>query len=118
MCGLQVQNWDDDVRLRQAGAQAPNGYSVGTLGGFVALADGAVAILSNNHVLAGENRGLIGKDRILQPGGPKFSKAEHIATLTHFVALLPSPLNARPALGNVVFLDLVLPPVDPSAPTP
>ena len=73
------------------------------LGCFVTLADGSTAILSNNHVLAGENRGQKGQDRILQPGNLTFTAAQHVATLTDFVALKPSPANARPARGNVVF---------------
>jgi S1-C subfamily serine protease len=53
--------------------------------------------------LAGENRGVKGKDRILQPGNLTFTSAQHVATLTDFIALNPSPNNARPARGNVVF---------------
>src|SRR5207237_807268 len=56
-----------------------------------------------NHVLAGENRGLKTKDRILQPGSLSFASAQQVATLTDFIALKPSPANARPAQGNVVF---------------
>jgi hypothetical protein len=103
VCGLQIQNVDDDDRQRKAGALQPGFIIIGTLGCFVTLADGSTAILSNNHVLAGENRGLKGKDRILQPGSLTFAAAQHVATLTDFVALKPSPANARPARGNVVF---------------
>ena len=103
VCGLQIQNVDDDERQRKAGALPPGFIVIGTLGCFVTLTDGSSAILSNNHVLAGENRGLKGKDRILQPGDLTFTAAQHIATLTDFVALKPSPANARPARGNVVF---------------
>ncbi len=103
VCGLQIQNVDDDDRQRKAGALQPGFIIIGTLGCFVTLSDGATAILSNNHVLAGENRGLNGKDRILQPGNLTFTAPQHIATLTNFVALKPSPANARPARGNVVF---------------
>jgi len=103
VCGLQIQNVDDDVRQRKAGALQPGFIIIGTLGCFVTLADGSAAILSNNHVLAGENRGLKGKDRILQPGNLTFTSAQHVATLTDFIALNPSPNNARPARGNVVF---------------
>ncbi len=103
VCGLQLQNVDDDDRQRKAGALQPGFIIIGTLGCFVTLADGSTAILSNNHVLAGENRGLKGKDRILQPGNLTFTAAQHVATLTDFVALKPSPANARPARGNVVF---------------
>ena len=57
VCGLQVQNVDDDDRQRQAGQLGAGLIIIGTLGGFVKLANGSDAILSNNHVLAGENRG-------------------------------------------------------------
>ncbi|HJZ54517.1 MAG TPA: trypsin-like peptidase domain-containing protein [Gemmataceae bacterium] len=103
VCGLQVQNVDDDDRQRKAGKLGAGYIIIGTLGCFVRLADGASAILSNNHVLAGENRGVKGKDRILQPGNLSFSTTQHIATLTDFVTLNPSPASARPARGNVVY---------------
>jgi S1-C subfamily serine protease len=102
-CGLQIQNVDDDDRQRTAGKLQPGYIIIGTLGCFVTLSDGSTAILSNNHVLAGENRGVKGKDRILQPGNLTFLAAQHVATLTDFVTLKPSPGNARPARGNVVF---------------
>lgn len=102
-CGLQLQNVDDDERQRAAGALGAGFVIVGTLGCFVTLAGGRHAILSNNHVLAGENRGRKAEDRILQPGALSFASAQHVATLTDFVALKPSPANARPARGNVVF---------------
>ena len=56
-CGVQIQNFDDDVRQ---GVLARGFMSVGSLGCFVRLADGAVALLTNNHVVAGENRGVQG----------------------------------------------------------
>jgi len=102
-CGLQIQNVDDDDRQRKAGELQPGYIIIGTLGCFVTLADGSTAVLSNNHVLAGENRGLKGKDQILQPGNLTFLSSQHVATLTDFVALNPSPANARPARGNVVY---------------
>lgn len=43
------------------------GSGTGTLGGFVRTDDGAPAILSNNHVLADEDRASVGA-RVLQPG--------------------------------------------------
>jgi hypothetical protein len=103
VCGLQIQNVDDDDRQRQAGALGPGYIIIGTLGCFVMLADASTAILSNNHVLAGENRGQRGEDRILQPGNLTFTADEFVATLTDFVTLNPSPENARPAQGNVVY---------------
>jgi hypothetical protein len=103
VCGLQVQNADDDDRQRKAGKLPAGVITIGTLGCFVRLPDGAAAALSNNHVLAGENRGQRGKDRVLQPGSLTFSAAQHAATLTDFLTLNPSPASARPAKGNVVF---------------
>lgn len=102
-CGLQVQNVDDDERRRAAGRLGPNLVTIGTLGCFVTLAGGGTAILSNNHVLGGENRGVKGTDRILQPGNLTFAATQHVATLTDFVKLLDSPASARPAKGNVRF---------------
>ncbi len=105
-CGLQIQNVDDDTRQRKAGKLGAGLIIIGTLGCFVRLSSGPTAVLSNNHVLAGENRGHKGKDRIQQPGSLTFSSGEHIATLTDFVKLNPSPNNARPALGTVVYNDV------------
>ncbi len=102
VCGLQIQNVDDD-RQRNSGALQSGFIIVGTLGCFVKRVDGSPAILSNNHVLAGENRGLKGQDRILQLGILAFTSSQHVATLGDLIVLNPSPNNARPAHGNVVF---------------
>lgn len=102
-CGLQIQNYDDD--LRQGVIQ--QGYIViGTLGCFVRRADGTLGLLSNNHVIAGENRGQRGADRILQPGGSTFALGDHVATLVDFENLITSPGNARPARANVNFNEM------------
>ncbi|MBA4062959.1 MAG: hypothetical protein C0501_04485 [Isosphaera sp.] len=103
VCGLQLQNADDDDRQRAAGALPPMSVAVGTLGCFVRLADGSAGLLSNNHVLAGQNRGRRGADRVLQPGNLAPAAAEHVATLADFLPLKPSPATARPAHGNVVY---------------
>jgi hypothetical protein len=103
VCGLQIQNVDDDLRQHKAGILKPGFIVIGTLGCFVILADGSSGILSNNHVMAGENRGRKEKDRILQPGNLAFASAQQVATLTDFIVLNSSPHNARPARGNVVF---------------
>lgn len=98
-CGLQIQNFDYDDReghLRQ------NFMTIGTLGCFVELDDGSVCILSNNHVIAGENGGRK-KDRILHPGNDSCQSSDVIARLHDFVHLQPSPHKAHPALGNVVW---------------
>lgn len=63
--------------------------SAGTLGGLVRDREtGAVAILSNNHVLANSNQGAIG-DAILQPGAADGATDpdDRIATLARFVEI-------------------------------
>jgi len=102
-CGLQIQNFDDDDR---EGELAKGFMIIGTLGCFVELANHAVAILSNNHVVAGENRGQIGKDRILQPGNFSFDPAMHVATLSDFAQLVASPSGASIVGGSVVYNDI------------
>lgn len=103
VAGFQVQNVDDDDRQRQAGRLGAGLMTLGTLGCFVRLDDGTAALLSNNHVVAGENRGRKAQDRILQPGALTPSAVQNVAVLTDFVPLLPSPNNARPARGNVIY---------------
>ena len=76
---------------------------IGTLGCFVRLPGNKVALLSNNHVVAGENRGKKGQDRILQPGSAVHTPDEQIAVLSNFVRLRTSPLGATPKKGNVNF---------------
>jgi hypothetical protein len=98
--GLQIQNFDDD---RREGHLDAGFITIGTLGCFVRTDDGSPSLVSNNHVIAAENRGRRGEDRILQPGSGVFDSAQHIATLGEYVDLLPSPPGARPHLENVVF---------------
>ncbi|MFO7567597.1 MAG: hypothetical protein R6X02_33445 [Enhygromyxa sp.] len=93
--GVQLQNWDEDAR---AGLLTAERICVGTLG--MMLEDGL--LLSNNHVLAGRNRGCFG-DRITQPGGVRIVEAEVVARLERFVPLRPSPLGARPRHGTVIW---------------
>jgi hypothetical protein len=100
VCGLQIQNFDQDTR---SGEIAAGFMIVGTLGCFVQLSNGDRAILSNNHVVAGENDGKVG-DTILQPGSATPATAS--ATLTDFVRLQPSPPGASIAAGNVIFNDV------------
>jgi len=98
--GLQIQNFDDDDRQ----GDLQRGFIViGTLSCFVRLADGRPALLSNNHVVAGENRGVRGSDRILQPGSLTFQAADQVAVLTDFVPLQFSPAGASPQAGTAVF---------------
>ncbi len=101
--GLQIENFDDDVRTNVIN----KGFIVvGTLGCFVKLADGSAALLSNNHVVAGENRGQKGTDRMLQAGSSSFVQGDFVATLKDFVAVHPSPTSASVVAGNVVFNDV------------
>jgi len=101
--GLQIQNYDDDLR---SGVISKGYIVVGTLGCFVKLADGSSALLSNNHVVAAENRGKKGSDRILQAGGGAFVLGDQIGVLNDFVELKPSPPNASVVTGDVVFNDV------------
>jgi hypothetical protein len=101
--GLQIQNFDDDDRQ---GLFAQGFIIIGTLGCFVRLDNGDPALLSNNHVVAGENRGQKGSDRILQPGSTVHDPNEQIDVLTDFVGLLPSPAGATPRTGNVTFNEI------------
>lgn len=101
--GLQIQNFDDDLRQGIAGRGQ---ITVGTLGCFVRLANDAAALLSNNHVVAGQNRGLRGVDRILQPGRRDHLPEDQIAALSEFVALQASAASASPLNGAAVMNDL------------
>ena len=101
--GLQIQNFDDDIRTKVI---AGGHIIIGTLGCFVNLSDGKSALLSNNHVVAGENRGKKTKDRIEQSGSGTFDNFMHIATLTDFVKINASPNGASPAAGTAI-LNLV-----------
>lgn len=102
-CGLQLQNVDDDVRT----GQLAHGYMiVGTLGCFVQHPTLGSSILSNNHVVAGENRGAIGIDRILQPGSTAFDPVMHATTLRAFEPLQASPLGASIVAGTVAYNDI------------
>jgi hypothetical protein len=65
-----------------------------------------MAILSNNHVVAGENRGVRGTDQIMQPGTGAFTPADHAATLTDYANITASPAGATPATGGVIFNDV------------
>ncbi len=103
VCGLQIQNFDDDVRQ---GVIQQGMIIIGTLGCFVRLAGGKTAMLSNNHVVAGENRGKKNQDRILQPGNGVHTPAEQTGVLTNFVRLRPSPPGATPAKGTAIFNDV------------
>ena len=96
--GLQLQNYDADVR---AGLIAADRMEVGTLG-MTLERGGETLIVSNHHVLAGHGHGLLG-DRIAQPGGATLREGEVIATLERAVELLPSATNAHPMRGDVIW---------------
>lgn len=59
-CGCSISNVDADAR--------GNFRSAGTLGALVRLNNNKLCFISNNHVIGDFNRGLIGRDRIIQPG--------------------------------------------------
>ena len=101
--GLQIENYDDDFRTNVI---AGGHIIVGTLGCFVQFPTGTKGILSNNHVVAGENRGLRGKDQILQPATGSLNTQDVIGLLTDFVALQQSPSGATLAAGNVILNDV------------
>jgi hypothetical protein len=113
-CGLQIQNFDDDQR---EGVLAQGLMTVGTIGCFVKKNGAGRFILSNNHVVAGENRGVTG-DRILQPGAATFVASDLVAKLSvsDFEPLLFSPHGASIAAGNVLLneVDAGLAEVEPT----
>ena len=81
--GLQIQNVDHDVRE----GTVSNGYrTVGTPCCF-APREGEAALLSNNHVLAGENGARPG-DRVQQPGALEMVPEGVVAELSAFVPLV------------------------------
>ncbi|MCB9535721.1 MAG: hypothetical protein H6704_05585 [Myxococcales bacterium] len=99
-CGLEIQNWDHDLRSGRLHAGLA---TMGTLGGFVRDADGVVYVLSNNHVLAGENHARPG-DAVRQPcaGLPPGTPLPRMR-LARWVPLHFSAVGARhPAAWNEV----------------
>lgn len=96
--GLQLQNWDSDKRLGLLDAAQ---IEVGSLGMMIDDRRGPL-LLSNNHVLAAQNRAELG-DRIVQAGGGDLDEDDVIARLERFVALCPSEAGAHLRWGNVVF---------------
>jgi hypothetical protein len=97
VCGLQVQNFDDDLRTGLVGKSQ---MSVGTIGCFVRFKNRDIAFLSNNHVVAAENRGIRGKDRILQSGALSISSGDQVGVLSDFFPLRMSSQTALPSLGT------------------
>ena len=105
VCGHQIQNFDDDVR---EGRPQQGFIIIGSVGCFVVLSGDETHsyILSNNHVIAGENRGLKGQDRILQQGSTSFEQLQLAATLTDFVELRFSDAGASFQEGTAVLNDV------------
>ena len=97
--GLQVQNWDNDARQ---GALERERIVVGTLG-MIHECGGRRWLLSNNHVIVGNNNAGHSGDRILQAGSPRFVDRELVARLDRFAALRPSPVGAAVQFGNVIW---------------
>lgn len=100
--GLELENADLNARL---------GYTqrplLGTLGGVVRFPDGGMGLLSNNHVLAGNNRGQAG-DRVAQPAGSLDPAApDPVAVLESWVDLRPSPYDAA-TTGQVIYNEVDL----------
>jgi hypothetical protein len=89
---------DTSARVRPARPGTSAGHyaiTAGTLGAFVRVeGSDQPRILSNNHVLADENRGSAG-DEILQPGVIDGGETgtDRIGTLERFVALDPNGVN-------------------------
>lgn len=101
--GLQIQNFDDDQRQD---ILSRGFIIVGTLGCFVRLPDGKPGFVSNNHVVAGENRGIRGSDRILQPGSGTFELDNQVGLLKDYVELRVSAPGASPKAGTANFNDV------------
>jgi hypothetical protein len=78
--------------LRPGLSVAHPSVTAGTLGGFVRLS-GALAVLSNNHVLAATDTAALG-DPILQPGPADGGRpADRVATLTAYEGLVTGRAN-------------------------
>lgn len=97
----RVEKLQTGSQMREAHRPLVIGASVGhvditagTLGAFVGTADGELAILSNNHVLADENRAEIG-DPIIQPAHLDDGAAPEdvVARLTDYVPLATAGVN-------------------------
>jgi hypothetical protein len=81
--------------LQIGGSIGHYAITAGTLGAFVRVdIDDRPRLLSNNHVLADENRGLVG-DQILQPGQIDGGQpdADRVAVLERFVEFQSNAIN-------------------------
>ncbi len=86
--------------------------TAGTLGAFVTTADGELAILSNNHVLADENRAEIG-DAVIQPADldDGTQPDDVVAQLTEYVPIAPGAINRVDAAVATVVDGVAVDPV-------
>jgi hypothetical protein len=98
VCGLQIQNYDEDDR---DGIIAGGYIRVGTLGCFVEW-NGTTCILSNAHVLSPSGKGSGTKDRILQPGGVCFAADDQVAVLEKCLGLAVTHGGGNPTNGTAV----------------
>lgn len=110
--GAELQNFDADER---AGVLRENVACVGTLGCVVTLADGTAAVLSNNHVLADENHGRPGHDRVLQCGSTRYAASHDVARLGAFVTVHAWHGAGSPGLAGHAWnlVDAALAPLSP-----
>lgn len=97
----RVEKLQDGVTMRRRHRPLIAGVSIGhfaitagTLGAFVRTAEGAIAILSNNHVLADENRAEIG-DAVIQPADldDGAEPDDVVAHLSEYVPIASSAIN-------------------------
>ena len=97
----RVEKLQDRTGMRErhrpliAGASVGHvAITAGTLGAFVTTAGGELAILSNNHVLADENRAEIG-DAVIQPADldDGTDPDDVVARLTEYVPIAPGAIN-------------------------
>jgi len=100
--GLEIENVDLNARLGTTASP-----TLGTLGGLVSLPGGGIGLISNNHVLAGCNRGEAG-DRVVQPSRTD-PEGSTIATLMRWLPLVASAQDAA-TTGDVTYneVDLAL----------
>jgi len=99
----QAPRWHQGILrpLRIGGSVGHHAITAGTIGAFIRL-DGVTAVLSNNHVLANENRGALG-DAVYQPGPADGGTAgEQVATLSKFVRLRRRGNGVDAAAATVV----------------
>lgn len=98
---VEARNWQQQRQrpLRIGASCGHVNVTAGTLGAFALhAASGRTVILSNNHVLANENKGKPG-DPILQPGAYDGGKrgADTVAELLEFVPIEPGMNNEMDA---------------------